>query len=98
MKSVKNVNRIKIANKKVSRSQVKARVGTVHYSMKIRVGNVWYICFLTYPILDHSDWASFSNFNAIPAKTTRRLLFSVLPDEICLTSSSSLHRSIICMD
>ena len=46
MKSVKNVNRIKIANKKVSRSQVKARVGTVHYSMKIRVGNVWYIIML----------------------------------------------------
>ena len=51
--------------------------------------DVWYIiCFLTYAILDHSNWASFSNFNARPAKTTKRLLFSVLPDEICLISSS----------
>ena len=38
MKNLKNINRIKIAYKKVSRSQVRARVGFVVYSLKIRVG------------------------------------------------------------
>ena len=40
MKNVKHINRINIACKKVSRSQVRARVGknVKCYSLKIRVG------------------------------------------------------------
>ena len=52
----KNINHIKIAYKKVSRSQVKAQG---HYSLKIRGGMYGIYAPKLIQFLDHSDWASF---------------------------------------
>ena len=38
----------------------------------------------------------FLSFNAVPARISKTLLWLVLPDKICLMSTSYLYRSIMC--
>ena len=38
----------------------------------------------------------FLSFNAVPARISKTLLWLVLPDKICLISTSHLYRSILC--
>ena len=61
-------------------------------------------CYLFYQPMDekikHGLFVgpTFSSFNATPAKITeKKILELFFRDEICLISSSSLYKSILCM-